>query len=331
MNSKKITPEEAAATAYDVSIKSLDVSSRVYQKVMGAMDYLAEKTDNPLGRFSGMSYNVNSYKAMIECVKGVETKIVASIMQHPEKSFKEKVRDVAQHVSDKFTHESTVAAGFFFGKSAVVSPIAIGVGLAVAAVSPASAAVAGYCAYKGIKMAATYFLSTHHGHHVECQIAEKIKQGCRFLRGMHRANSGADPEYGQAAELAQDLQEIAEHRAHAAHGHNHKDDHSHHHAHRHHHHHVKHTLKEDLKAVQKALGSAFTKPKTLARDVAAFDFKQEMQKLNDVLGRSKVLDVQTQKPDVTIGVKSEFVVPEKASPVIAAASKPSVKNQGMKL
>lgn len=309
MGSYQITPEEAAADAYDVSIKSLAVSASVYQKVMTAMDYLSDKTDNALGRFSGLSYNINSYKAMVECVKGVETKAISDILTDPDRSFKDKIRDAAHHVSDKFTHESTVAAGFFFGKGAVVEPVAFGVGAAVALMTPISHAVAGYAAYKGIKMAACYFLSTHHGHHLECKIAEKIKEGCRFLRGAHRAASGADPEFEQTGEMAAQLdQHVAHH---------HKHDHGKHH--HHHHHHVKHTLKEDLKS----LGSVFIKPKALVRDAMAFDYKQEFQKLKQVFGKEETVSVSP--------LKSKFSTPVISAPVTEDKARPVVKAQTMKL
>ncbi len=322
MGSYKITPEEAAIDAYDVSVKCLnfvansykkivniDTLSTGYQALMKGADILADKADNAVGRLSGASYHINSLKAMLECVKGVEVGVLKEIKNDPEKSFKDKIRDMARHVSDKFTHESTVAASVYFGKGAIIQPIAIGVATTVALISPASYAVAGFVAATGIKMAATYFLSTHQGHHLECSVAEKIKQGCRFLRGVHRASSGADPECGEVAEVAEQMEKHATQKH--AHVHHHGD-------HHHKHHHAGHTLKQDVKAI----GSAFTKPKAFIADMT-FNFKQELANAKQLFGKKETVSISP--------VKSKFSTPVIASPMIEEKSRPAAKAQTMKL
>lgn len=275
MPTQEITVEQAAKNVYNVSHSALHVVSGVYKGMLATSKYIDTKMDNTFGRLSGISYYAKTLHAVIGGLKDVQTKHVAEILLDGDKNFKDKVKHSVKHVKENFSHESTVGAGMFFLKEAVIiAPLALGVSALVGLMAPAAATTAGIVAGVGLMKAAKYYLATHAGHKLETTMAEKIKAGMKFLTGFRKAAKGKDPEMNQVVEIADKMEA-------AAHAHGHGREHGVGHQH---HHKLGHTLKQDLVAlirVDKYPKELATYVKTIAMDCVSL--------YNKVTGQSPVV------------------------------------------
>jgi hypothetical protein len=279
MASRKISVDDLSVHAYDMSANAVHLSAKIHNAIQKTADYIVEKTDNAVGRLSGISYYAKTFSAMVGGVKDIDPHVIAETLRDDKLSLKQKAILCADHFNDKFNHESVVGAAMFFGKALVLAPIAGGVVALAGAAAPGALAAAGAVAIGAklaanssvehavehtvmgaMKKAACYFLSTHQGHHLEATMAEKIKKGYQEIVGVRRAAKGDDPEYGMLAKVAHKMEELGhkiEEQAHkmhipvghGGHGHGHDQDHGHgghgHDAHGH----AGHTLWQDIKTV----------------------------------------------------------------------------------
>lgn len=228
-------------------------ASEAYNSFQKLTRFLDEKTDNTIGRITGAAYYAKTLRAVGGAFKDVDMSHLADLVRDPAISLKDKIIKGVSHVADKFSHESTVAAGIFAGKGLVIAPVAIGVATMVSMAAPVSSVVAAGVATTGLTKAAMYYLATHHGHMVESLGGKKadelspVRRAAKWLFGIRTAATGEAPEYGHMAEIGDKMEaEGNKLKAHAAaHGHEHKEDHGHGHDHGHHHESLLDTLKKD--------------------------------------------------------------------------------------
>jgi hypothetical protein len=313
MASKKITPEQAAAHVYAISLTALEVASGAYKSALSVSSYIERKTDNTIGRLSGVAYYAKTIHAVIGGFKDVGKEKLSDILLDGKLNFKEKIKASVKHAHDNFSHQSTVGMAMLLGKEAlVIAPIAIGISALVGLMAPAAAMTAGLVAGVGLMQGATYFLATHAGHKLETTMADKIKAGMQFITGFRRAAKGEDKEYAQVNEIAAKMEAAAaaEHRQAPAEPHG---DH-------HHHHKLSATLKQDLIA----LARVDKYPAELAKYVKDIA-KDCMSLFNKTAERSPAVTHEAKAPESRFMQKQhpgESPQPGQAGAEIAQEKKP---------
>lgn len=316
MQTKKVSAKEAYTKIYDVSAKAVHHASKGYRGTHSATKFLSETlTDNTFCRITGIKYYMNTLHAVVGALKHVETEKIKEALTHPELSIKQKLKEVASHVSKNFSHEATVAAGVFFGKNAlVIAPIALGIATAVGFFAPAAAATAGYVAAGAMTSGAMWFLGTHQGHDIEATAAEKISRAKTYIKNLRGAAKGTIPEYQQMHEVSQ-----AMHEAGIAHQEHLKKTHSHHHkpGHHHGHGHAGHTFKQDIKS----LLHVHKYPQELAR------YTKKVVEGSVALFKGHDTELHTAKEhSVSAGSKSKFLPSSAGQEVQAKMPTPQAKH-----
>jgi hypothetical protein len=197
----EITPDEAALDIYDLSGDAFEMVADGYHSLTGVTNWMSEKADTAFGRLTGLAYHAKSIDAMFGAFEKVDTSHVVDIIKDPDRSLWDKVSDTSSYVADNFSYDSLSAGLLYFGKAAAI-------GLFAACIAPVAGVAAAAVATTGLTAGAMYFLSTDAGHSMEAAAGDKIKAGIDFLRGVRRADSGEDPEYGQMAKIGEKMHDI---------------------------------------------------------------------------------------------------------------------------
>lgn len=286
---EQVTPEQAALNVYNIAAVCIGKVSNAYKAGGEIADKLKNRTDNAQSRLTGLSYKTQTYGAIYNGFKHIETQKIIDLVRNPDLSLKEKVSNIASHVGQNFSHECTVALGITLGKAALL-------GALVATAAPGSVLAGAYIACKyGSRMlqgGAEYFLSSPQGHGLETSMADKIKNARIFTKNFWRAHTGQDPEYAK-------MHDISEKMDHAAHGHEHKHEHGHHHEKAH------ATLKGDLKALRNYVSHPLETVKGVCNAI-----KQDCQELHGFAMRG----METLRQSI-----SRFSMPKQVEPDIAPA------------
>lgn len=290
---EQVTPEQAALNVYNIAAVCIHRVSNAYKAGGEIAENLKNRTDNAQSRLTGLSYKTQTYGAIYNGFKHIETQKIIDLVRNPDMPLKEKVSNIASHVGQNFSHECTVALGITLGKAALL-------GALVASAAPGSVLAGAYLACKyGSRMlqgGAEYFLSSPQGHGMEASMADKIKNAKIFTKNFWRAHTGQDPEYAKM----HDISEKMDHAAHApAHAHEHGHGHGHHHEKAH------ATLKGDLKALRDYVSHPLETIKNVCTAI-----KEDCQALHGFAMRG----METMRQSI-----SRFAAPKQAAPDMTPA------------